>query len=264
MNFKDKMVWITGASSGIGEQLAYSVLKRGAKVILSARNVEKLNYVKKNCSSHSDRCYVVPLDLSDNKQVEKVADEVISRFGVIDILINNGGVSQRSTTMETHSDVERKIMETNFFGTVALTKKVIPVMIENGGGHIAVTSSIFGLFGLKRRTFYSASKHALHGYFESLRFELQNNNINITIVCPGWINTDISVNALKKDGSLFNKMDKGQKGGMSAQRCSEKYLVAIMKNKKIAMIGSKELMMVYLKRFVPTLFYKIAGRINVN
>jgi short-subunit dehydrogenase len=262
MFFENKIVWITGASSGIGEQLAYSFTKNGATVILSARNLKKLETIQKNCAEIGGECSVFQLDLADIEQIEEVSEKVIQRYGKIDVLINNGGVSQRSTSMETHPDVDRKIMETNFFGAVALTKKVLPAMINKGGGHIAVTSSIFGIIGFKSRTLYSASKHALHGYFESLRFELKDKNINVTIVCPGRVDTAISLNALKKDGQLNQKAEAGLKRGMSAEKCSEKYLKAIIKNKRVALIGGKELILVYLKRFIPPLFYKIADRIS--
>lgn len=264
MLFKNKNVWITGASSGIGEQLAYSCVKRGARVILSSRDKIKLESVKKKCDDLGGKCFVFPMDLSDMLQVEKVVDEVINQVEVIDILINNGGVSQRSTVLETNPEVERKIIETNFFGAVALTKKVLPAMLKNGGGHIAVTSSITGKFGFKLRSSYAASKHALHGYFDSLRLELADKNIYITIACPGFVKTEISKSALSKDGSKHEKMDVGQQGGISAKKCSEKYIKAIEKNKKEVLIGGNELIMVYLKRFFPFLFNKIASRIKAT
>lgn len=260
MHFNNKNVWITGASSGIGEQLAYSCVKRGASVILSSRDKFKLENVQKKCKDLGGECLVYPMDLSDKQQVAEVADEVIDQVKTIDLLINNGGVSQRSTAVETSQEVERKIIETNFFGAVTLTKKVLPIMLKNGGGHIAVTSSITGKFGFKLRSSYAASKHALHGYFESLRLELADNNISITIACPGFIKTEISKSALSKDGLKHEKMDEGQQGGMSAETCSERYIKAIEKNKKEVLIGGNELMMVYLKRFFPYLFNKIASR----
>lgn len=262
MQLSNKLVWITGASSGIGEQLAYSLIKRGARLIISSRDLAKLEYVKANCEEMGGECHICPLDLSNAQQVEKIADKVLSRFDTIDLLINNGGVSQRSKAMETDMEVERKIMETNFFGAVAITKKVLPNMISNGKGHIAVTSSITGKFGFKLRSSYAASKHALHGYFESLRLELADKNINVTIVCPGFIKTEISKSALTKDGLKHAKMDQAQQGGLSPEKCSEIYIKAIEKNRKEKLIGGNELMMVHFKRFLPILFNKIAARVN--
>ena len=179
-------------------------------------------------------------------------------------MINNAGISQRASVLDTKSEVERKIMELNFFGTVALTKKVLPVMIENGGGHIAVTSSIAGKFGFKLRSSYSASKFALSGYFEALRMELVKENIKVTIAFPGRVKTDISRFAVKADGSQHGILDDGQKNGISAEKCSEQYIKAIEKNKKEVLIGGKELIMVHLKRYVPFLFYRIANRIKAT
>jgi dehydrogenase/reductase SDR family member 7B len=264
MNFLNKIVWITGASSGIGEHLAYSCIKRGATVILSARNKEKLEKVKTHCTELGGKCYIYPFDLADSKQIEIVAEEVLQQYKNIDVLINNGGVSQRSLAIETLPEVDRKIMETNYFGTIALTRKVLPVMIKNGGGNIAVTASITGLFGFKLRSSYSASKHALHGYFESLRMELYGKNIHITIVSPGRIRTNLSLSALSKEGAMHGKMDDGQKGGISAEKCSEKYIKAIEKNKKEVLIGNKELIMVYLKRFAPFLFHRIIVKVKAT
>lgn len=264
MQFRHKTVWITGASSGIGEQLAYVCIKRGATVILSSRDKIKLEKIKNNCEELGGECSVFPFDLSDAQQIEKVADEVINKFKTIDLLINNGGVSQRSPALDTNPEVERKILETNYFGAVALTKKVLRVMIRNGGGNIAVTSSITGKFGFKLRSSYAASKHALHGYFESLRLELESKNIYITIVCPGRVKTNISKSAYAGDGLKHSKMDEGQQSGISAVKCSEQYIRAIEKDKKEVLIGGNELLMVYLKRFCPFLFYKIARRIKTT
>lgn len=264
MQFMSKTVWITGASSGIGEELAYSCIKRGARVIVSARDTIKLEKVREQCIKMGGECFVYPMDLSDKTQVESVAEEVISHFKIIDLLINNGGVSQRTKAIETIPEVERKIMETNYFGAIALTRKILPIMLKNQGGNIAVTSSITGKFGFKLRSSYAASKHALHGYFESLRLELDNKNIHITIVCPGLINTDISKSAYSHGGQKHGRMDTGQKGGISAEECSEKYIKAIEKNKEEVLIGGNELILVYIKRFVPFLFYKIASRVKAT
>lgn len=264
MHFQNKTVWITGASSGIGEELAYSCSRRGARVILSARNETKLENVKLNCENMGAKAFVFPVDLSDLQQIENVASDVLNQFETIDLLINNAGISQRGSALETLPIVERKIMELNFFGVVALTKKVLPAMIKNGGGNIAVTSSITGKFGFKLRSSYSASKFALSGYFESLRLELAGQNIHVTIAFPGRIKTDISLVALKADGKQQGTMDDGQESGISAKKCSEKFIRAIEKNKKEVLIGGKEVIMVHLKRFVPSLFYRIASQIKAT
>lgn len=264
MQFKSKTVWITGASSGIGEELAYSCCRRGARVILSARDKIKLEKVKLNCEKIGAEAFVFPIDLSNLNQIEKVAKEVLDQFKTIDLLINNAGISQRATVLNTKPEVERKIMEINFFGTVALTKKVLPVMLRNGGGNIAVTSSIVGKFGFKLRSTYSASKQALGGYFESLRLELADKNIHITIAFPGRIKTGLSKSAILGDGSKYGKMDDGQSNGTSSKKCAEKFIKAIEKNKREVLIGGRELVMVHLKKFIPFLFYRIAVRIKAT
>jgi short-subunit dehydrogenase len=264
MYLQNKTVWITGASSGIGEELAYACSKRGANVILSARDETRLKKVKLNCTKFGAEAFVFPLDLSDLNQIDKVSTEVLNQFKTIDLLINNAGISQRASALDTTPEVERKIMELNFFGTVALTKKVLAVMVKNGGGNIAVTSSIAGKFGFKLRSSYSASKFALTGYFESLRMELAMQNIHITIAFPGRVKTEISRSALKADGIQHGKMDESLESGISAKKCSEKYIRAIEKNKREVLIGGNELIMVHLKRFLPFLFYKIASRIKAT
>jgi short-subunit dehydrogenase len=183
-------------------------------------------------------------------------------FPKIDILINNGGVSQRTLVKDTTMEIFRKIMEINLFGAVQLTKLVLPVMIKNGGGHIIATSSISGKFGFPLRSAYAASKHALHGFFETVRLENINENIKVTIVCPGRVKTNISYNAISTDGKPHGKMDDGQNEGISPEKCALQIMKAIRKNKKEVLIGGKELMMVHFKRFAPFIFYKIASKIK--
>ena len=258
MSFKDKVVWITGASSGIGEALVYAFVAEGAQVILSARREAELERVKSACGTNADQCTVLPLDLTDTKGLELAAKSVIDQAGRVDILVNNGGMSQRSLAHETDLSVDRRIMEVNYFGQITLTKALLPQMIRQGGGHIAVLSSVTGKFGFYQRSAYAASKHALHGFFETLGMELASKNVYTTLVCPGRIQTNISLHALTKDGSAHAKMDPGQVAGISAEDCARQILHAIRKRKKEVYIGSfSEKLVIYLKRFVPALFYQI-------
>ncbi|MGZ4035760.1 MAG: SDR family oxidoreductase, partial [Bacteroidia bacterium] len=199
--YKNKIVWITGASSGIGEALAHAFAAEGAKLILSARRNDELVRVKNSLKLNDADVLILPLDLSDTSHVNELTKQVISKFGRIDILVNNGGMSQRSLAKDTSLENDRKLMEINFFGTVALTKSVLPFMLKQKSGHIIAMSSISGKFGFYLRSAYSASKHALHGFFESLRMEIYNDNIKVMIICPGRIKTNISINALTSDGS---------------------------------------------------------------
>lgn len=256
MSFKNRVVWITGSSSGIGEELAYAFAKSGAKLVLSSRREDELNRVKKNCDLSDENILVLPLDLSELKNIDPITQKVLEKFGGIDVLVNNGGISQRSYVKDTPINIDRKIMETNFFGTVAITKSVLPYMLKKNSGHIVVISSISGKFGFYLRSAYSASKHALHGFFESLRMEIFKDGIKVLIVCPGKIKTSISINAITGNGGKHNRMDESQDAGIPAALCAEKIIEAIKLNKEEVFIGGKELRAIWIKRFFPNLFSK--------
>ncbi len=255
--FQNKVVWITGASSGIGEALAESFAAEGAKLILSSRRIEELQRVKNALKLPDSNVLILPLDLADSSNTAALAKQVIAKFGRIDILINNGGISQRSLTIDTSLETDRKIMEVNFFGTIALTKSVLPYMIKQKSGHIVTTSSIVGKFGFYLRSAYSASKHALHGFFESLRMEVYNDNIKILLVCPGKIRTNISINAITGDGNTHSKMDESTDNGLSSEACAQQILSGIKNNKEELFIGGSDIRAVWMKRFFPGLFSKI-------
>ena len=263
MSLYGKVVWITGSSSGIGEALAYAFAKEGACLILSSRNASKLNEIKDRCPN-PDRHLVLPLDLEDSSTFSADLRTALDKFGRIDILINNGGISQRSLAALTGIETDRRIMETNFFGTVALTKAVLPSMIERGSGHIVVISSLMGKFGTPMRSAYAASKHALHGFFDSLRAEVRSQGIKVTLVCPGFIRTNISINALCADGSCQGTMDDAQAAGLQAGVCAARILNAVVKGKEEVYIGGKEVMAVYLKRFFPGIFNRIIAKAKVT
>lgn len=255
--FQDKVVWITGASSGIGEALAKAFADAGAKLVLSARRLTELERVKKTLQLPAERVLILPMDLSETEKVQQLTAQVIGFFGHIDILVNNGGISQRALTKDTSLEIDRKIMEVNFFGTVALTKSVLPFFLKQQSGQIIVISSISGKFGFYFRSAYSASKHALHGFFESLRMEVDKDNIKVLLVCPGKIHTNISINAITGSGEKHNKMDANQQQGMSAATCSIQILKGVEKGKEELFIGGKELRAIWIKRFFPRLFSKL-------
>ncbi len=254
--FDNKVIWITGASSGIGEELARQLAANGALLILSARNKEKLISVKESLANHT-RHFVLPLDLEKSEDFEVIAKAVFDRFGCIDVLVNNGGISQRANAFETSMEVNRKIMEIDFFGNIALTKAVLPIMQKQKSGQILVISSIAGKFGFFLRSAYSAAKHALHGYYESLALEEGHNGISVTIVCPGKINTLISTNAINAEGNRHGIMDHNQETGMPVDVCVNQMLKALQSKKREVLIGNKEIWAVRVKRFFPSLFWKI-------
>ena len=263
MSFQDKIVWITGASSGIGEAIAYELSKRGAKLILSSRRKGALTEVKNNCKNPSD-VHIITLDLAETNQLAGKAKDALSIFGHIDYLFNNGGISQRSEAINTKLEVIRRVMEINFFGSVALTKAVLPSMIERQSGHIIVTSSVMGKFSTRLRSSYAASKHALHGYFDAIRQEVYDDNINISMVCPGFIKTNVTKNALEGDGSKHNKMGEGQENGMPADEFAKKLIPKILSEKEEIYIGGKEIWGIYLKRFFPRLLNKMLRKADVT
>ena len=264
MFYKNKTIWITGASSGIGKALALAFSKEGANIILSARNEQKLNEVKEQCTN-PDKVKILPLDLTDFSSFNEKVISAIQFFDGIDILVNNGGVSQRSLAIETQFKVDQQIFEVNYFGTIGLTKELLPHFIKKQNGQIVVISSVMGKLGTPLRSAYAASKHALHGFFDSLRAEIFNKNIDVTIICPGYVITDVSKNALTGDGSKFNKMDEATAKGLQPEELAKKALNAISKKKQEVIIaGSKETAAIYLKRFFPKLLSKIVRKVNVT
>jgi dehydrogenase/reductase SDR family member 7B len=263
--FTDQVVWITGASSGIGEHLAYAFAQAGAKLVLSARRADELARVRTATQLPSERVLVLPLDLTQPQQFAPAAAQVLARFGQIDVLVNNGGISQRSFAHQTDLAVDRHVMETNFFGAVGLTKAVLPAMLEQRRGQLVVISSVVGKFGTARRTAYSASKHALHGFFDSLRAELWPHGIRVLLACPGYVRTNISLNAVTADGSPQGTMDDGQAHGLAPTDCARQILRAIGCGKEEVWLGGlKEVAGVYLKRFFPAFFSKIVRKAKVT
>lgn len=260
---RDKTVWITGASSGIGEALAYEMAQAGAKVILSARHEKELQRVRENCV-HPGIHVVIPFDLENYHVLEDKANEVLKQHGPIDLLINNGGISQRYLATDALLKVDEKIMHTNFLGTIALTRPVLKGMLERNSGHIVTVSSILGFYGMQTRSAYSASKHALRGYFESLRNELAKTEIKITMVYPGYVKTQISTHALLGNGSSYGKIDRFHLNAIPPEKCAEKIKGAIELDKpELIVAGLKERFGLLIMRFLPAVFRFLAPRLEV-
>lgn len=264
MALQKKVIWITGASSGIGEAVAYEFNKKGALLILSSRRLEELERVKENCRDAKESVKLLPLDLADASSLPAKAAEALDFFGGIDMLINNGGISQRAYAVDSTMETIRQVMEVNFFGAVALTKAVLPHMISQKSGHIVVTSSVMGKFGTKYRSAYASSKHALHGWFDCLRQEVSEHNIDVSLVCPGFVKTDVTLNALTADGSKHNKMDEAQEKAMSAEEFARRLLPRLARKQQEIYIGGIELLAVYLKRLSPTLLNRILKKSKVT
>jgi dehydrogenase/reductase SDR family protein 7B len=262
---REKVIWITGASSGIGEAVARIAAEESAYLILSSRKLEALEMVRSSFTEAQQKnTKILPLDLSLPESLSGKASEALALFGRIDILVHSGGISQRSMAVDTNIEVDRKLMEVDYFSTVILTKAILPSMIENGFGHIVPISSLVGKFGSPFRSSYAAAKHALHGFYDSLRAEVFDKNIFITIVTPGFIKTNVSVNALTEDGKALNQMDEAQVNGMTAEKCARKIIAGIVKEKNELLIGGKERFGVYIMRFFPALFAKIVRKVKVR
>ena len=259
---RNKVIWITGASSGIGLEMARQLDCKGNRLVLSARRKELLESIKNNLH-HPENVLVLPLDLEQTTGFANAVKQVTDCFGRIDILVHNGGVSQRALVTETEISVDRRLMDINYFGAVALTKAVLPVMLLQGSGHFAVISSLTGKFGFGLRSAYAASKHALHGFFESLFIELGDKGISVTLVCPGPVQTNISLNALSGSGDATLQMDEMQQKGMPVEKAVQVMLKAIgAKKAEIIVGGFKEKLAIKLKTFLPAVFFRMARRQN--
>ena len=263
-----KVIWLTGASSGIGEALAYELSRHKVRLILSARRKEELERVKGNCHPIAQpNIRILPLDLGEGSTLPLITEAAIQHFGHVDILINNGGISQRSLARETRLDVDRRIMEVDYFGTIGLSKYLLPHFLKRKGGHFVTVSSVMGLIGTPYRSGYAAAKHALHGFFDSLRAEVWRDSkaIHVTMICPGWVRTNVSLNALIGDGSKLNQMDSTTGDGLEPKAVARKIISAINGKKKEVYIGGmKEVAAVYLKRFFPGVFARLVRKAKVR
>ena len=256
-------VWITGASSGIGEACAHLYAQRGDRLVLTSSSREKLKKVAKACfEMGSPEVSILPCDLADPSAVDGLANSAWDALGKLDIVFLNAGISQRTTVEDTSMEMIRKIMQVDYFAPVAIAKDILPKMTEAGGGHIAVTTSIAGRFGFPLRCGYSSAKFALYGFFETLQAECFSKGIKVTLVCPGRVKTNISFYALDKGGKQHGKLDPGQAGGLDANKAARKIVHAIDRGRREVLVGRKELIMVYIKRFFPGLCARLARRIN--
>ena len=256
-------VWITGASSGIGEACAYLYAKRGDSVVVTSNEKDKLEAVAAKCLSlGAAGAVALSFDLLDSEGIPGLVQQAWDAFGSLDLMYCNAGISQRTTVEDTSMEMVRRIMEVNYFAPVAMAKAILPLMLAAGGGHIAATTSIAGRFGFPLRCAYSSSKHALYGFFETLRAEYASRGIKVTLVCPGRVKTNISFYALDKGGRQHGKMDPGQAGGLSPEAAARKIARAFDRGRREVLVGRKELIMVYIKRFFPGLCARLSMKIK--
>lgn len=247
--FAGRRIWVTGASSGIGRALALALVQRGARVVISARRAEVLADVRA-ASGRPEMVHIVPLDQANLVSAARGAVEAMAVFGGLDLVVLNGGISQRSLAMETSVAVDQQLMLVNYLSNVAMIKAILPSLVAQPAAHIAVVSSLVGVIGSPYRSGYAASKHALHGFFDSLRAELPE-TITVTMLCPGFVKTDVSINALTGDGRPLGQMDDAQAQGLSPDRFVEQALAAIVAKRREVYIAGPERRAIWLHRFFP-------------
>ena len=264
MVIEGKLVWIVGASSGIGEALAEALARRGARLVLSARRAERLESVRSRLEGAGGPHAVEALDLTAAHTLAPVARRVLERYGTPDLLVLNAGVSQRSLARDTRVEVDRRLLETNFLGPIAVAKAVLPAMRQRGSGRMVAVTSLVGKIGTPLRSGYAASKHALHGFFDSLRAEEHASGLRVTLVCPGFIRTELPMSALTGDGTPQATMDRAQLEGMPPGRCAARIVAAIERGRDEVLIGGREVWAVRLRRFFPGLFNRIIRRARVT
>jgi short-subunit dehydrogenase len=233
-------IWITGASSGVGEGMATVFHREGAELILSARRRAELERVRATCAGGVGGVHIVPFDVTDEAGREAAAAEVLERFPRLDVLVNNAGIGQRSPVKDTLLEVERRIMEVDFFGPVALTKLVLPRMIEQQSGHFVVTSSVAGKHAVPYHAAYCAAKHALHGYYDTLRVEHLKDHIACTLLVIAGVRSHVFEHALTADGSEHGPSSWSNNKGISAEECAQRVVEAIVNREPEVVISINE------------------------
>lgn len=254
--FEGKVVWVTGASSGIGEALALRFAVEGARLVVSARRATLLDALARRCP-RPEEVAVLPMDISETGRARAHVDHALAAFGKVDVMVHNAGIGQRALARETPLEDDRRIMEVNYFGAVALTKALLPEMVARGGGHFVVVSSVTGYVGTPYRSGYAASKHALHGFFESLRAETHRDGIVVTMVCPGFVDTEIAVKAVERargSGPVRGETrTRANERGISAAQCAEAIVEGVAKKRREIYVGGTEIAGIYARRFAPGL-----------
>lgn len=263
MKFQHKIIWVTGASSGIGEALAIQMAQEGANLVLSARREIELERVAQICQNYGSKTLVLPFDMTDIHLHEEKVNEVIAHFGRLDVVILNAGVSQRSFVLDTKFEVYRKLFEINFFAIVALTQHILPIFQAQKSGIFVPIASVAGRISTPRRAAYGASKHALIGFFDAVRAEVYSYGIKVTTILPGYIKTDISLNAMNENGEKYAKMDPNQANGLDPNLAAQKIVGAIHDGKLEYFVGGKlEALGLFVKRFFPSLLFYMIRKIK--
>ena len=264
-SFDNQVVWITGASRGIGAELAKAFAAQGARLIVSAPESERvgLGNTVAMCQRLNPQlqCRIAPFDLTASEEVAQAYAQIKSDGWQVDVLVHNAGITHRSMALETRLDVDRKIMAVNYFGPLQLTKLVAPDMISRGRGSVVAVASVLGLIATPHRSAYIAAKHALHGFFEALRTETLDQGLHVMLAYPGFVNTDISVHALTAQGGVHGKQDPGQSNAMPPERVAQAIVNGLIQRRPRLLIAGKEGWLVHLQRLTPSLVTRIVRRV---
>lgn len=263
-NLQGKVVWITGASSGIGKALAYECAAQGAQVILTARRYEELENVRLSLPEPEQHVSIAA-DITDDAQVEAAYQKVLLAKGRIDWLINNAGLSQRALIADTSMQTERAIMELDYFSQVFLTKTVLPTFLAQKSGRIVFVSSVAGLLGTQYRASYSAAKAAIHMWANSLRAEVAAQGVDVSVLFPGFVKTNVSINALDGAGKPQGYDNDATANGLEADDFARQSVQALLAGQEYVVIGgSKEKLGVWVSRLSPKTLYKMIRKMKVK
>lgn len=261
---EQKVVWITGASSGLGKALALECAQRGAQIVLTARRYEELEAVRLSLPN-PDQHLSVKADITDESQVRHAYEQVLMNKGRIDWLINNAGLSQRALIAETTMQTERAIMEVDYFSQVFLTKTVLPTFLSQKSGRIAFVSSVAGLLGTQYRASYSAAKGAIHLWANSLRAEVANDGVGVSVIFPGFVKTNVSINALNGEGKAQGFDNEATANGLEADEFARQTVEALLNGKEYIVVGgAKEKLGVFVSRLSPAILYRMIRKMKVK
>ncbi|RAU82549.1 SDR family oxidoreductase [Pontibacter arcticus] len=253
---KNKVILITGGSSGIGKACAFAFGRAGAKVAFSGRNMQALEQTSQELTAAGIDNLPIQADVSVQEQCERMVQETIAKYGSMDVLINNAGISMRALFQDVDLDVLKQVMDINFWGTVYTTKYALPY-IQNAKGSIIGISSVAGYRGLPARTGYSASKFAMHGFLETLRTELLYSGVHVLLACPGFTASNIRNTALAADGRQQGETPRDEQEMMSAEEVADRILKATIKRKRDLIMTTQGKMAVWVNKLLPGLADKL-------
>ncbi|NNG99391.1 SDR family oxidoreductase [Acinetobacter sp. ANC 5414] len=263
-SLNNKVVWITGASSGLGKALAQECALQGAQIVLTARRMDELENVRQSLAN-PDQHICISADITNENQVRHAYEQVLNQKGRIDWLINNAGLSQRALIADTTMQTERAIMEVDYFSQVFLTKTVLPTFLKQKTGRIIFVSSVAGLLGTQYRASYSASKAAIHMWANSLRAEVADKGVGVSVIFPGFVKTNVSFNALNGEGKPQGHQDEAIENGLQPDEFAKTAVKSLLNDEEYIVVGgTKEKLGVWVSRLSPSTLYKMIRKMKVK